>query len=77
MYAQVKPVKMDSAGNKPSQKSKNLAEGPKPLEPVAARNNSWTQSFLTAVMKTVGGSTDSTARNLPPDKVRELCGGND
>lgn len=68
IYSQVKPVKMDAASNKPTVKSVSLAEGPRTPDPVPSTKSSWTQSFISAVVKTVS-STAEQPKTLPPDKV--------
>ena len=71
IYAQVKPVKMDTASSKPTQKSMSLAEGPKTPEGThntKSSSSSWTQSLISAV-KTVASNATETSKSLPPDKV--------
>ena len=73
IYAQVKPVKMDTASSKPTQKSMSLAEGPKTPEGThntKSSSSSWTQSLISAVVKTVASNNAAeTSKSLPPDKV--------
>lgn len=71
MYAQVKPIKIDSASSKPSKKAKDLAEGPKMPEAAApAKESGWTQSLFSAVMKVASTSfLESSSKPPPPDKV--------
>ena len=54
--------------NKPIVKSVSLAEGPRTPEPVPSTKSNWTQSFISAVVKTVS-STVEQPKTLPPDKV--------
>lgn len=70
MYSQIKPVKIDSAGSRPSEKSIGLAEGPKPQESVPAKSSWWSQSLL-SVVKSVSGNSSSSAevKQLPQDKI--------
>jgi phospholipase DDHD1 len=77
MYSQVKPVKMDSAGSKPTQKSIDSAGGPRPPE-VAPPKTSWwsTQSLISNVLKNVtsnnssnGGASPEPTKPLPQDKL--------
>ena len=63
---------MDAASSKPTQKSLSLAEGPKTQEVTQSTksSSSWTQSLISAVVKTVASSNASeTSKSLPPDKV--------
>uniref|UniRef100_A0A1X7VN80 DDHD domain-containing protein n=1 Tax=Amphimedon queenslandica TaxID=400682 RepID=A0A1X7VN80_AMPQE len=74
VYAQVKPVKMDTASSKPTQKSMSLAEGPKTPEVTqstkSSSSSSWTQSLISAVVKSVASSNGAeTSKSLPPDKI--------
>ncbi|XP_019858671.1 PREDICTED: phospholipase DDHD1-like isoform X1 [Amphimedon queenslandica] len=74
VYAQVKPVKMDTASSKPTQKSMSLAEGPKTPETTqstkSSSSSSWTQSLISAVVKSVASSNGAeTSKSLPPDKI--------
>lgn len=71
LYAQVKPVKIDSASGKMSKKAKDLAEGPKIPEAAApAKESGWTQSLFSAVMKVTNTSfLESSSKPVPPDKV--------
>ena len=73
IYAQVKPVKMDTASSKLTQKSMSLAEGPKTPEGThntKSSSSSWTQSLISAEVKTVASNNAAeTSKSLPPDKV--------
>ena len=71
MYAQVKPVKIDSASSKPSKKAKDLAEGPKVPEAAApTKESGWTHSLFSAVMKVANTSLlESSSKPPPTDKV--------
>ncbi|XP_019858656.1 PREDICTED: phospholipase DDHD1-like [Amphimedon queenslandica] len=66
---------MDAASSKPTQKSMSLAEGPKTPEVTqstksSSSSSSWTQSLISAVVKSVASSNGAeTSKSLPPDKI--------
>lgn len=76
LYSQIKPVKVDSAGSKPSQKSKGMAEGPRPEEstPPAARSGSGWFNMASSVIKGFSSSGTTTnndqATKLADNKVK-------
>ena len=51
VYAQVKPVKIDSASSRPSKDMVDLAEGPRE-EKTAAVNKSWSFGLFSSSKKT-------------------------
>ena len=72
LYSQIKPVKIDSAGSKPTQKSKDLAEGPRPCDsPPTSRG--WFNMVASSVIKGLGSSPSPTEpTRLPENKVTHI-----
>ena len=76
LYSQIKPVKMDSAGSKPSHKSKELAEGPRqdPETQGASRGSWWNTILSASVLRTLqvsGNTSEGSTKPLPTDKLLE------
>jgi len=65
VYAQVKPVKVESAGSKPSKEAVDLAEGPKSGEIVPPQTKSWFSSLWGSSTK----KSVDTSKAKYPDKV--------
>jgi len=67
VYAQVKPVKVESAGSKPSKEAVDLAEGPKSGEIVPPQAKSWFSSLWGSSTK----KSVDTSKAKYPDKVMD------
>lgn len=75
IYAQVKPVKIDSAGSKTTKEAVDHAEGPRPESAAAmvtAKTSSWFSSLWsgTASSKKAESSKLESTSSKYPDKVR-------
>ena len=64
LYAQVRPVKLDSAGSKPSKEAVDLAQGPCEKTPVVSKSSSLFSSFFSSSKKTA-----EPTQPIVPEKV--------
>ena len=70
LYANIKPVKVDSAGSKHSKDMVDLASGPRTQQQLVAQTKGWLDTFSQWVSKKSPSQTNTTDGGKPkPEKV--------